>query len=166
MRRSRKVVASAVSVMTASAVMASGVLPAYADPPPFKAEPSTVHPGGTVTLHYACGTPAVGAEIWGREDNPASLFTGRRTVRPAIGSTKVTVPTSAAPGEYMLNLQCIDAAGTDLGYNAGSFTVVKGPPPPPPPPPYHKPRKPHPHMTVRTGFGGMARSVALHHPFP
>jgi hypothetical protein len=61
---------------------------------------------------------------------------------------------AAAPGEYMMNFDCLDAEGAVLGYNAARFTVVKPPPTPP-----------RPHVIVHTGFGGMARSVALHHPF-
>jgi hypothetical protein len=67
---------------------------------------------------------------------------------------------AAAPGEYMMNFDCLDAEGAVLGYNAARFTVVKPPPTPPPPPP-----PPRPHVIVHTGFGGMARSVARHHPF-
>ena len=58
---------------------------------------------------------------------------GTKTLRPAKGSTKITVGKNAPPGEYMINLDCIDAAGANLGYNAAQFTVVKPPPPPPPP---------------------------------
>jgi hypothetical protein len=69
----------------------------------------------------------------GRGASACVAGAGTKTLRPAKGSTKITVGKNAPPGEYMINLDCIDAAGANLGYNAAQFTVVKPPPPPPPP---------------------------------
>jgi len=150
--RSNHAAASAAAVAVAGAVMFGGLVPAYADNASFSATPSPVHPGGTVTLKYSCGAPAMAAELW--VPDPASaafLFAGRKLLQPATGSIKITVGTTAPPGTYKLSLQCLFGSGEIVGHADVMLTVMKPPPP-------------KPHVIVHTGFGGMARWVAQHHP--
>ena len=156
MNRSSKFLAAGAT--TAVAFFGFGAL-AQASGPTLTLSAHTVVQGGTVSVTASCpGSGALGvlgsAALPGGGIVPLPVQSGPWKVQWHIGHVN--------PGTYVVGFGC-GVAGKLTGFTETTLTVTKAPKPFPPTPP--GPRVVFgPTVVIHSGFGGMARQVAGHHP--
>jgi hypothetical protein len=151
---------------TAAAAMLMTATSAYAAEATLKASSTTVYQGGKVYLSEKCENPSYYPVL------TSKLFSGgARTGTPGhTNYTLVVVSKTKTPGTYTIKLSCESLYKGVLGHTHGTstvdVTVLKAT------------SKTSPSeiassggtsfgattAVIETGFGGMAASVALHHP--
>jgi|SRR5580698_5714376 hypothetical protein len=151
-----------VAAALAAATVGGGTLiatPAFASlNPTLTVAPSTAYNGDSVAITAKCknlhsfvtvSSPALGFSEKGEKGEELKVLLELRW--------------DVKPGVFAITGECTRPTGDPGGTNTADLTVKHKETPKPPPPP--KPINGFTQdVTVKTGFGGMARFVANHHP--
>ena len=145
--------------VAAVGVTVGGALPALAAVPSIKPDKAVISPGGSLHLAISCPRGTINATV----SSPLLPSPYTRNVPELEGvptaetttTIRIVAGKDATPAIYTFTLIC-DRGSGDLQTTAAVIKVQD----------QHKPPVPHRHVIIRTGLGGMAHAVAMHHPVP
>jgi hypothetical protein len=145
--------------------------PAFAAPRPvtLRIQPKTAPNGTAVAITAKCKDKTAYVTV----KSPALNFEEKGKPGKKL-KVQLNIGWTVAPGKYVIIAECRKWSGKLCGITKKWLKVTYAQPPTPPipptpptPPTPPKPKPIHgfkPDVVVQTGFGGMARSVASHHP--
>jgi len=151
-----------VAAAIAAASVGGGTLiatPAFASlNPALTIQPTTTYNGDSVAITAQCKNTHSFVTV-----SSAALGFSKSGVKGEELKVLLTLGSDVKAGTYTITGQCTRPTGAPGGTNTAELTVKHKKPPVPPAPPKPIPDF-TPDVTVHTGFGGMARFVANHHP--
>jgi hypothetical protein len=133
--------------------------PAFASlNPALTVEPTVTHNGSSIAITAKCKNLHSFVTV-----SSAALGFAKSGAKGEELKVEVELGWKVKPGTYAITGQCTRPTGASGGTNVQWVTVKYQKPPKPPTPPTPVPDF-TPDVIVHTGFGGMARFVANHHP--
>ena len=151
-----------VAAAIAAASVGGGTLiatPAFASlNPTLTIQPTTAYNGDSVAITAQCKNTHSFVTV-----SSAQLGFSQTGAKGEELKVKLELRWDVKAGTYAITGQCTRPTGAPGGTNTVDLTVKHKKPPVPPGPPKNIPGF-TPNVTVHTGFGGMARFVANHHP--